>query len=395
MLPTSPSPTRPPSSSGPGLNRRSEGLPLPLELDPDARYFLWIDPHGLGQGKDRPRPTLVMVLARTAAGDGVPQADDRLALAHFLALTQLEAQYHWPGGPNPEEVHWVGQGAQSFRAPIGDDRRWSERVLLAYGPQLEERSRRRTGPGPDRSVPPTAFERRLALQMSARELPRGAWIDTPGLLDKVQANLHIRDRWLLAPGAEGRVRWWGTSVEARVPETDLHFRGSPLVKAPVVFPPELVTLAALLSAPVQTERGMTGGERVVEQKSAVELCFGERPLPLCLEATMNPLGDEPLVEGPHFRLEREEAADGEVLVVRLHDVLVAAPGESLLGWSLDVGFRDREGFEPWSRQLFKCGGRSSGAQALAAALPHGRHGRLELIVRNSDGLPVHRRSLLL
>ena len=395
MLPTPPTSTRPTVTSGARPSRRPDDPPLHWELDPEARYFLWIDPRGWSRGADRPRPSLVLLLARTATEDGVPEDGDRLALEHFLAITQLEAQYDWPGGPNTEEVHWVGRGAQSFLAPSSDDGRSPELVVIAYGPALEERSRQRLGPGPDPAAPPPTFDRRLSLELDAEELPRGAWLDTPGLLDKVQATLQIRDRWLLAPGAEGRVVWWGTSLDARVPEADLHFRGSPLVRAKVILPPELFTLAALLSAPVRIERGMAGGVRVVEQRSAVELLLGERPLPRCCGNSWRPLSDEALVEGPHFGLERHPGEDGEVLVVRLHEVLVAAPGESLLGWSLDVGFRDQEGFEPWSRQIFKCAGRSSGAQAMAAALPKGRHGTLELIVRNGGGVPVHRRSLVL
>lgn len=386
--PTSPSPAQ-------RSVHRGDEPPIHLQLDPEARFFLWIDPRGFSQGSERPRPSLVLILARSSAISGEPSPEDRAALEHFLGLTQLERQYAWPGAPTFEDVHWIGREARSFLAPNHDDLRAPELVLIAYGPGLEERSRQRIGPGPGVKAPPPAFDRRLALRLVAEELPRGAWIDTPGLLEKVQANLQIRDRWLLAPGAEGSVRWWGTSVTTRAPAADLHFRGSPEVYARVSFPPELFTLASLLAAPVQIERASPGGERCLEERSAIELCFGERPLPSCCGAPLLPFCDQPLVEGPHFGLERHAGADGEVLVVRLHQVLEAAAGESILGWSLDVGFRDELGFEPWSRQRFKCGGRSSGAQALTAILAKGRHGTLELIVRNAEGLPLHRRSFVL
>lgn len=384
----SPSPVR---ATAPRIGRASSQAGH-LELDPRARYFLWIDPHRPAVVRGRPCPTLLLILARASTPSGEPTEADRAHLAGLISRAQLTTQYHWPSGPSPDDVHWIAADATSFRAPLVEDGPAPDLVLIALGPGLEERSRLKLSGQPAHPAP-RCFSDRLEVELKAEELPPGSWLDTPGLLGKVQATLRLRDRWLVEPSAEGRATLLDTQVEVRVDPEDLYFGGSQLEAKPVALPKGAATIAELLASPLSSERWFPGQGPAVELRSVAEVYVAHRPAPLFAGRPLEYFSDRSLPLGPRVELLRHSIDGGAVLELRLHEVLSAAPGQSLLGYSLDVGFREGEHFEPWCDRPIKCGQHSSGEQILAGVVRSGQRGSLELIVRNRDGLPVARARL--
>lgn len=437
---------------------------IPLELDPRGRFFLCASTTKFEADVDRPRPVLLKIVARASGDDGKPTDADKAHLAAFFDSCKVQKNF-WNmregGNIVDQDVMWVGGRTASVVVHEKDEREiglGNGVAVITYDKELGEISRvgkidpiniERTQtymetahgsnqpnfaapvggpqdrPGQD-TTPPQVFNRAIRLSIAAKDLPRGAWIDDPGHMDKVDVGLRLGARWLMEAGASGSVSVLGASVSTKVAADDWYYNGSAPSAAKVeAFPANVRTIRELFSQNITTRRGRVStaelkferpeAQLTAENLSITTAYFAAAKGVKVAGADLVPMGEPPAYSkatgNPNLEVVKRPAAgqgnkQDMVITLSLRDFLQAGDqGASTKGWTLDVGIRSRDAegkvtFTPAKGAngeggLVQAAAKGSGAQDLQVYIPGYEAAAkagfpIEVIVRDAAGLPVSR-----
>lgn len=418
-----------------------------LEIDPRAQMVVLSSASKFEPDVDRPRPRLMKLVVRTEAEDGKPTEQDWKNFEQLLDESNMRKFVWDPKGDVPIEkldVRWIGSKTASIETrdvnepefdfgsgivaiSLNDDGAELSRDIK-IDPENIQRTQtyasigNSTNPDFNRPIggpqdnpandttPPETFDRRIAVSISTKDLPRGAWVDTPNLGEKMDVELRVGSRWLMEAGASGNVSLLGTRLNTKVREDDAYFNGSTPVQKGVEVPANY-SIQNLLQQKVQKQFGRVRTDTKTEPLTVQQLIYKNlQGFTLNGAAIQGPISNtfkhgETAGMTVSKRPIQDARNDGLAMDIELGPEFLAAPeGRSLKGFTLDVGtqLKNAEGESEW------CAATHGGKDGLFQVEPNGCGGAkftvrfddfpkaradgapVEIIVRDPNNFPVAR-----
>lgn len=421
-----------------------------LEIDPRAQMVTLTSTSKFEPGADRPRPRLMKIVARTEGLDGAPTEKDWKNLEKLIADSNLSKLVWDPKGDNRPvqelDIHWIGaktasvetkdvnepefdfgsgmlaistskDGGELSRAiaidPVNIQR---TQVYWARGNTNEPDLSRPVGEPQDRSAndttPPETFDHKIGVDIRAKDLPRGTWIDTPGVGEKLDVDLRLGTRWLMEAGAKGSVSLMGQKLETKVREDDVYFSGSHsgVVSCPVA---ENWSIANVLGQNIRKDFGRvktdSKAENIRVQGQVFQRHEGVKIAGKYIEGgPQSYTYADGQLPGMNVRKRPIQDAEKNGLAFDIElgaDFAQNDKGGSLKGFTIDLGFwtQNADGEREWcaashakGNGLFNLGAKGCGQDAkftlnfddFPAARVSGED--VQAIVRDDKGIPVAR-----
>ena len=418
-----------------------------IELNPNSAMEVLVSGSKFEPGVDRPRPRLMKIVARTEAKDGAPTDKDWANLDKLLQDSNVKKLVWDPKGEVPTrelDIHWVGSKTASIETKDINEPEFdfgSSIVDLSYkqgggelsranalDPENVQRTQtyqalgntrnpdftRPIGGPQDRpavdNTPPETFDHKIGVELRAKELPRGAWINTAGVGAQLDVNLRLGSRWLMEAGATGSVTLLGKALTTEVKKDDVYFNGSHpgLTGVPVQ---ENLSISQVLGQNITKRFGRVNTDTQDQNVGVQGLFFAQHKGLAIGGAAVDRVQDReytPAMPGVHVSKRPIKDAEHNGLAVDLQlgpEFLSAEGGASFKGFTLDVGIHGAgpDGNLQWlaachggGEGLYKASAKGCGDDAKFtlnfADFPQARlaNSPIEVIVRDGNNIPVAR-----
>ncbi|MCA9550928.1 MAG: hypothetical protein KC933_12915 [Myxococcales bacterium] len=414
-----------------------------MELNPNSAMEVLVSGSKFEPNVDRPRPRLMKIVARTEAKDGQPTDQDWANLDKLIKESRV-AKLAWnPAGEVPTrdlDIHWVGAKTASIETKDINEPEFdfgSSIVNFSYRKDGVELSRanavdpeniqrtttymqlgntnqpdltRPVGAPRDQPVndqtPPETWDKKIGVEIRAKNLPRGAWVSTPNVGAELDVNLRLGSRWLMEAGASGTVTLLGKALATEVKKDDVYFNGSHsgITGVPV---PENYNISQVLGQSVTKRFGRVQTDTQQANINVQSLYFAQHAGITVAGAQLSHMSDRAFsAETVGIEATKRPIKDAEQngLAIDLKltpEFFGLENGASVKGFTVDVGYRDAAGeWQPAlhqdSHELYKAGPKGCGREAEFtvnfAEFPQARQlaHPVEIIVRDNNNIPVAR-----